>query len=283
MGYSSYSTNSYRNTAKSFETKSSAEIFNNEADQTMIPFNMSTRECRDSENHPNAIPIIIGLDVTGSMGYIPEQIIKHGLGHMIEKIIAAGISDPAICFVAVGDQFTDYSPLQVGQFESGDQELVMWLQRIWLEGHGGGTTEESYQLVWEFANKHVITDQWEKRKQKGIIITIGDEKPHNNLLKAESIFGGQVINKTTEDLLKETRVQWEVFHIHANDGSYPVSTPRGKDVVETWSKLLKQGLFIVNSHTDIPDYIAKIVSGVILPENTKTEISKDTDTIHTML
>ena len=30
--------------------------------------NAVMRECRDSEEHPNTIPVILALDVTGSMG-----------------------------------------------------------------------------------------------------------------------------------------------------------------------------------------------------------------------
>ena len=35
------------------------------------------RESRDSEDSPLSTPIIIGFDVTGSMGYLAEEIAKH--------------------------------------------------------------------------------------------------------------------------------------------------------------------------------------------------------------
>lgn len=37
------------------------------------------RECRDSEEHPESLPIIIALDVTGSMGMVPHSLITGGL------------------------------------------------------------------------------------------------------------------------------------------------------------------------------------------------------------
>lgn len=40
---------------------------------------VGVRECRDSEEHPETTPIIIALDVTGSMGRIPHDLVKNQL------------------------------------------------------------------------------------------------------------------------------------------------------------------------------------------------------------
>jgi len=262
MGYSSYSTISRATYTTATAHKSQQEIFSSSMHDTMNPKNMNVRECRDSEIHPESIPIIIGLDVTGSMGYIPEHIIKQSLSDIIENIIMAGIPDPSIMFIAIGDHISDNAPLQVGQFESGDSELAMWLERTYIEGRGGGNDKESYLLAWYLANNFVVTDHWEKRAKKGILITIGDERTHKEFNSPKSIFGkGET--KTANDLLESTKKQWEIFHIHADDGSYSAATTHGKKVVNDWNRLLGQHLLVVPDHKNIGKEIAKIVIDVV--------------------
>ena len=257
MGYTSYSDASYTEFSRSVAHKSSREIFNDEMHQTMSPDGLQHREARDSDIHPESVPIIVALDVTGSMGYIPKQLIKNDLGKLVGTIIKAGIPDPAVCFLAIGDHISDRGPLQVSQFESGDQELVMWLQRTWLEGWGGGSMEESYPLAWLVAAKHTKIDSWEKRKQKGILVTIGDEKPHS-VIQAESlktILGyKQSRDYTAKELLEMAKEQWDVYHIHAGDGSYHFS-----QVKELWQELLGQQVVEVPNHTNIAETIARMV------------------------
>lgn len=257
MGYTSYSSASYTNTANALSNLTQREIFSNDIHQSMDPNGMEPRECRDSEAHPNSLPIIIGLDVTGSMGYIPEYIVKKGLGKMIESITKP---DPAICFVAIGDDSYDSAPLQVGQFESGDQELLMWLQRTWLEGGGGGNLSESYHLAWEVA-RQALTDNWEKRKQKGYLITIGDESPYDRINDMSKVFGKPSQIVTTKELYDMIKDQWHVYHIHANDGSYNTRNSVGVNIVNHWKSLIGNGnVIVVENHIDIPTTIASIIN-----------------------
>ena len=275
MGYSSYSSVSRAAYSVNTEHKTQQEIFAKKMHHTMNPKDMSIRECRDSETHPETIPIIIGLDVTGSMGFIPEHIIKNSLTDIIENIMIAGIPDPSIMFVAIGDHISDNAPLQVGQFESGDEELAMWLERTYLEGRGGGTDQESYLLAWEVANNYTVTDHWEKRGKKGILITIGDEKTHKGITNLSEIFGiGQSI--TRDGALEKAQEKWEVFHIHADDGSYPVRTASGINVTESWKKRLGQKALVVLDHKNIGKEIAKIVVDVIYSQKGADFVPKST-------
>jgi hypothetical protein len=143
--------------------------------ESMDSKNVEMRECRDSDNHPNTVPIILALDVTGSMGAIPQQLIADGLPTLMSSIIQGGLVDASLLFLAIGDHECDNYPVQVAQFESGDAELDMWLTRTYLEGGGGGNAGESYPLAWEFAANRVESDAWDKRKAKGFVFTIGDE------------------------------------------------------------------------------------------------------------
>lgn len=258
MGYTNYSARSYDNYSTRVENKTRHEVFSQrECHQMMNPNGLGIRECRDSEIHPDTVPIIIAMDVTGSMGYIPEQIIKKDLGKIVGGLIDAGIKDPTICFIAIGDHISDIAPLQVGQFESGDQELVQWLERTWLEGHGGGGNHESYNLAWLFASKHVVTDAWEKRKRRGFLFTIGDERGYHKL-EGESlhqIMGYKQANDiTAEELLKETEEKWNIFHLHVNDASYKV-----EDTQEFWRPLLGQSFINVPNHKDLPSVIGRLI------------------------
>lgn len=118
---------------------------------------------------------MLGLDVTGSMGSVPEYLIKEGLPHIMDGIIEAGMPGPQVMFVGIGDHTCDRAPLQVGQFESSDELLDSWLEKIWLEGHGGANEGESYMLAWYFGAFHTAIDCHEKQDQKGYLFTVGDE------------------------------------------------------------------------------------------------------------
>ena len=90
-------------------------------------------------------------------------------------LIQNGIPDPTLLFLAIGDHECDKSPLQVGQFESGDPELDLWLTRTWLEKGGGGNAGESYLLAHYFAAYHTDIDAYNKRGKRGFLFTVGDE------------------------------------------------------------------------------------------------------------
>ena len=126
MGGTKYDINarSHRAIKAGYASKAANEIFKQNskrmAHESMMPNGIAFREARDSEAHPNSIPIILGLDVTGSMGHIPHELIKEGLPKLMGGIIQGGIPDPALLFLGIGDHECDRFPLQVGQFESGD-------------------------------------------------------------------------------------------------------------------------------------------------------------------
>ncbi len=262
MGNSSYSS-SDRNTRAVSNAYYSApvdQIFTQQkehkAHDLMLPKNILVRECRDSEAHPNATPIQLYLDVTGSMGHIPHEMIKDGLPTLMGTLTQNGVPDAALMFGAIGDHECDRCPLQVAQFESGDAELDMWLTRTWLEGNGGGNAGESYLLAWYFASKHVKTDAFDKRKQKGFVFTIGDEPCLKNLpvTAVKGIMGDTAVgqgNYTREELLAAAQEQNHVYHIHIN---------HGRNCDSAWRELLGQNL------KEIEDYktVSKVISDIIL-------------------
>lgn len=217
------------------------------------------RECRDSEEHPETLPIIIALDVTGSMGTIPHKLITGGFPEIMKKIMDEGIKHPQVCFVGIGDQYSDKAPIQVGQFEASDELLDKWLKTIWLEAGGGGNGGESYQLAWWFALNHVDADHIKKRG-KGILITIGNEAVHRSIgfNEIENIFGDKDMpTLSVSTILEEVKKQWHVYHINLMD--YMGSMSHTQDV---WESLL--GGNLINTENIKGDDIPDIIAGIIL-------------------
>lgn len=248
-----------RATAAGYGFKSASEIFvQNQlglAHESMNPNGITFREARDSEVHPNTVPIILGLDVTGSMGHIPHELIKDGLPKLMGGIIQGGVPDPALLFLGIGDHECDRFPLQVGQFESGDEELDMWLTRTYIEGGGGGNAGESYLLAWYFAAFHTKTDAFEKRGQKGLLFTVGDE-PNLPTLPASAIkeiMGQGQQTYTSLELLKEAQKRYEVYHISVLHSDQAVRAN------VAWKELLGQNCLSIEDHKEIPNVIKKII------------------------
>lgn len=197
------------------------ELFTNE--RLLDKFNpkfINMRESRDSDEHPNSTPIAIGLDVTGSMGYLPTEIIKEGLNELMKKLYASQvIPDPQLMFAACGD-YMDYAPLQVTQFES-DIRIAEQLMELWLEGHGCGNGGEDYQLFWYFLGKHTDTDAMKKRHKKGFAFTIGDEPVHDYIYGEtfKKVFNekhGEMRTAKAREICEE---KYHLFHINI-DGYY---------------------------------------------------------------
>ena len=219
MGRGSYTARDWEKlkTSRSITSDARADnLFKNR--QMLDKFNpkfIGMREARDNDEHPNSTPIAIGVDVTGSMGYLSEEIVKNSLNELMKKLYASNvIPDPQLMFAAVGD-VTDQAPLQVTQFES-DIRIAEQLLELWLEGKGGDIPED-YSLFWYFLAKHTDTDSMKKRNKKGFAFTIGDASNHDMLKAADikKIFGDDVQNDmTAESVADEALKTYELFHIN---------------------------------------------------------------------
>lgn len=224
MGGGSYTADDWNKlrTARSITRDSNEkELFTNE--RLLDKFNpkfINMRESRDSDEHPNSTPIAIGLDVTGSMGYLPTEIIKEGLNELMRKLYASQvIPDPQLMFAACGD-YCDDAPLQVTQFES-DIRIAEQLMELWLEGGGWGNGGEDYQLFWYFLGKHTDTDSMKKRNRKGFAFTIGDEPVHNHIYGEtfRKVFNEKRGEMPTSEARKLCEEKYHLFHINI-DGYY---------------------------------------------------------------
>lgn len=219
MGSGIYSFDRASARSTSYRAQSREQIFSNRGLDPLMNIKGKVRESCDSEEHPTSYPIIIGLDVTGSMGQVPENLIKEAFPEIMKAVMEKGIEHAQICFVGIGDHYTDDAPIQVGQFETSDELTEKWLKAIYIEGGGGGNNGESYQLAWYFAAYHTKTDSFEKRGIKGTLITIGDEPCHSSVQGSvlKQLFGEGEGEVLTSQLLKDVQKKWDVYHINVND------------------------------------------------------------------
>ncbi len=245
--------------AAGYSSKTINDIFTQNKEkrvhESMNPNGVLFREARDSGVHPFSFPIILALDVTGSMGHIPHELVKEGLPKLMGGIIEEGLPDAALLFMGIGDHECDAYPLQVGQFESGDKELDMWLTRTYIESGGGGNAGESYLLAWYFAAFHTKTDAYEKRGQKGLLLTIGDE-PNLKTLPASAIkeiIGNGQQSYSDLELLAEAQKRYEVYHVSVPHSHRAAMAEIG------WKEILGQNCISVTDYKNIPDVIKSIV------------------------
>lgn len=174
------------------------------------------RECCDSEEHPNTIPVIIGLDVTGSMGGACIKTAQN-LNTIITSLYDE-FEDVEFMIMGIGDLSYDHAPIQVSQFES-DIRIAEHLDNVYMEHGGGGNGFESYTAAWYFGLYHTALDCW-KRGKKGIIITMGDEplNPYLPKEKLNKVLGDHVeADVETKDLYQLAKEKFDIYHIAIND------------------------------------------------------------------
>lgn len=263
MGTGHYSSRTYNTvtSARNYGTKSASQIFSDSLKDTMNPglLKNGMRECRDSIDHPYSVPVMVFVDVTGSMGQIPYHLIQDKFPGMMDTLISHGVNDAQICFGAIGDHISDHVPLQIGQFEQDTTKLVDGLADIYIEGNGGGQAMESYPLAWYVAGYHTSTDAYEKRGMKGFLFTIGDESfhPQYNGRFIRNLMGIKETpaNYSAEQLYNTASEKYHVFHIHVEDGSYSSGY-----VEDKWKKLLGERFLVLNDSNNIAELIGTTVS-----------------------
>ena len=278
MGYGRYSADTYDSISSSYHGKSAGAIFSNpHISPDMDPKGIIMRESRDQDENTPSLAVIIALDVTGSMGYIPESLVKGCMKNLIPTIMKHGVENPQVLFAGIGDLLFDSAPLQVGQFESTAELMDKWLTSLYLEGGGGGNHQESYPLAHLVGGYHTSIDCFEKRNQKGILITIGDEAPGQDIPASflKNYLGyKQGFDISAADVLARAQSLYHVYHLHIQEGSYR----NDATVIGSWKKLLGENLALVEDHTKISEIIATITAihnGHDLKEVTKN-FDKDT-------
>eukprot|EP01080_Neovahlkampfia_damariscottae_P007119 gene7119-11282_t len=166
-------------------------------------------------------PIVLCLDVTGSMTDWPK-VIYDKLPMFYGQIVEQGyLKDPSISFCAI-DDFNSGCPIQVTNFGQGKQidELI---SKIWLVGRGGGPTNkhhpcEAYDLGFYFYSKKSDVSN----SDLPFYFIIADEG-FRYQSKVENIkkYIGDDIDKdiSTSELIQELKKQYNVFLLQKDHGS----------------------------------------------------------------
>ena len=269
--YDSYSA-SYR--GMSADTFTSSHFSNQEVfkstriDDQLKPYNVM-RECCDSDEHPNTLPVILALDVTGSMGDAAVKVAQKLNSIMTDLYEDDSIKDIEFCIMGIGDLACDDSPIQISQFES-DIRIAEQLDKIYFEFGGGGNTWESYTAAWYMGTRHCKLDCW-NRGQKGIIITLGDECPNPYLpMRKLSFKTGDNLQSDieTKDLFEEVKEKYDVYHISVDDSSSSYVYHKRLGLDDKWRELLGD-----NYKISTLDSLGKTITDIITSRSTSPAIT----------
>jgi hypothetical protein len=192
------------------------------------------------------------------MSPVLDAMARQGLKTLMEEIYKRKpVSDPHLAYLAIGDIECDRAPLQCTQFEAETKALTDALEKLWLEGGGGGNMHESYALAWYFAANMTKIDSFKKRKKKGYLFTVGDEMP-TPAIRRELIeqYIGQKVEADVDpaDLLTKASRKWEIFHLIVEAGSNYTRSVR-----PAWTKLLGQRAIPLSDHTKMAEVIVSTI------------------------
>lgn len=283
MGGGSWTTESFRKYSldlhKAIRSDNTIDYSGTSAQNVFVQRTMSyqldpkgvTRECRDSEEHPGTLPVILALDVTGSMGEAAKEVASK-LNQIMSTIFDSR-KDVEFLIMGIGDLYCDHCPIQASQFES-DIRIAEQLDLLYFEGGGGGNDWESYTSAWWFGLHHTDLDCW-KRGAKGVIITIGDEEinPCLQCSKLNLALSDHEQEDVRTDLLYgQASEKFDIHHIHVSHDFG--SKRREASAVESFSEVIGAE----HVHVSNVDGLGSIISEVILgSRETMPKVSKNKD------
>ena len=230
-------------------------------DPELDPRMFSIRECVNTDEHPDTVPVILALDVTGSMGNSCKETAE-ALGVIMTSLYEKH-KDIEFCVMGIGDLAYDSAPIQMSQFES-DVRIAEALDKIFMEHGGGGNAYESYTAAWWMALNRTSLDRITKQGKKGIIITMGDE-PLNPYLPKDrlnaAVNGNAQDDINTEDLYEKVTEKFDVFHIAVDDDGNCYHDYKDR-IRDTFGKILGQR-FVVSTINNLAATITDCIDSAI--------------------
>lgn len=263
MGSGNYSSQDWDNYSRSqgFAHKAPTQVINtSRAFDDFLPINFKNgrRESRDSVDNPNSTAIIVAGDVTGSMGQLAGQLIKDGLATfatLMHEPDRKPLSDPHIMGMAVGDANGDAVPIQCTQFEA-DIRVIQQFEKLYVEGGGLGNGSEGYIIPWVVAAMMTDIDCFEKRGEKGVLFTYGDDGPTPSLTRQQA---RTYLNLELADDISATEAlamvqrKYDVYHLLVN------GSDQNPHIANAWKALLGERAIPVIDHTKIPEIMVGIL------------------------
>ncbi len=164
----------------------------------------------------SANPLIVAVDVTGSMQTWPAEIFDRL--PLLYQTLSQYRPDLEVSFVAIGDAHCDRFPLQVTDFSKG-YALEERLKGLYGEGGGGGQARESYELFAYFVAHKVEVPAAAARAaetgEKPFLVLFGDEGfyPEVNAKQAKHFLGAGFMKKVKSDeLWRKVLETWDLYH-----------------------------------------------------------------------
>ena len=290
MGCGSFTTSSYSTYTKSVGRtydnttgRTSGQSFKQkDFEKSLNPKYFQLRECVNSDEHPNTIPIILALDVTGSMGPACRET-ADALGVIMTNLYKK-FKDIEFCIMGIGDLAYDSAPIQMSQYES-DVRIAESLDKIYREGGGGGNGYESYTAAWYMGLKRTKLDCFDKQQRKGIIITMGDEPMNPYLPMHElnaAVNGDETRDINTKDLYQDAIKKFDIFHIAIDDPESCYSFYK-QDIDNTFGQLLGKRLkisSIQNLAKTIEECISESINNGVTVLNESETAAPEDGTVH---
>jgi hypothetical protein len=196
-------------------------------------------------------PLIIAVDVTGSMASWPAEIFDRL--PLLYNTLSQYREDLEVCFAAIGDAACDQWPLQVTTFASGF-DLEQLLGSLYGEG-GGGDAPESYGLFAHWVNTHVEVPDLDETP---FLIVFGDITMHPKVPKEQITHYLGDRGSRNVDAIKawqQASENWNTWFLRR-----PTGKP-GDMVDQQWGKAIgEQKIFHIQDEQRAVDYAMGLIA-----------------------
>ena len=231
----------------------------------LVPAQIST----ESKN-----PLVVITDQTGSMGAWPATMFSK-LPYLEHEAKTEYMGeDVEISWGAIGDAHNGENyPLQVRPFAKGT-DLAKKLKEIVIEGQGGGSTQESYELAALYYARNVEMPN----AVRPLLIFIGDESPYDSVEKdqAEEYAHVKLAQRMkTREVFEELKQNFSVYFVqkpygdeHLSDGPLTGTTKR---VHKDWAALVGEDHIALLSD---PGRVVDVIFGIMAREAGKIKYFK---------
>jgi rubrerythrin len=184
-------------------------------------------------------PIVVAVDVTGSMKTWPQLIFEKLCILYNETLffLPEQLKEHfEISFTAIGDAYTDGYPLQITDFGQGF-ELDKNIKNLYPEGGGGGQARETYELTAYFYATHCEMPEALK-KPKPMFIFIGDEGYYSKVNRGhiKKLIGDQNIKTDliSQEVFEELKKKFNVYILRVEYGNKDDEI----EIHKSWEKVL---------------------------------------------
>ena len=199
----------------------------------------------------SANPLIIAVDVTGSMASWPFEIFDRL--PLLYNTLSQYRDDLEISFAAIGDAAVDQWPLQVTTFASGF-DLEQLLGSLYGEG-GGGDAAESYGLFAHWVNTHV---EIPNASESPFLVVFGDVTMHSKVPKEQiAHYLGDRAGRDVDAIKTWGQISktWNTWFMRR-----PTGKP-GDQVDKQWGKAIgEQKIFHIQDEQRAVDYAMGLIA-----------------------